>query len=231
MTKFILVVGSKPNSSLPEVEVDWIFSSNGSAEKADDYCDKVKKVSHTCIVGSREFEKNLEVSDRVTKSNTTEIIFRFGYIDISNFKFNSNTKITFYSKLKQFVFQKQFFKSSTLDLIISELMYKETIFEKIKYFFYCLRTKGFLCSSTGLFSILYALNKFPDHNIIISGIGPSNDISTHFYDKKTNYKFRSRVDENLFLRMKKKYKERLFSTDKKLCDKINISFWSNDTYQ
>ena len=23
----------------------------------------------------------------------------------------------------------------------------------------------------------------------------------------------------------------IFSTDKKLCDKINISFWSNDTYQ
>ena len=37
MNKYILVVGSKPDSMLPDLKVDEILTANGAAEKAKKY--------------------------------------------------------------------------------------------------------------------------------------------------------------------------------------------------
>lgn len=228
MKKYVLIIGSKPNSNLPIADVEWVFSANGAAEKADFYCKKFNISNHTCVVGTREFEKNIEVSKRVLGANLKEIIFRYGKLSSSNIKLKNNIKLINFSKYEQFNFQKTFFKNSYFDLFYSELSYKSGFLNKLFYFSHCAVQKGFLCSSTGLFSILYALKKFPKHQIIITGIGPAQNINSHFYDDVTNYALRSRVDNVLFNNLKKKYKDRLISTDYQLSKQYNLLEWDKE---
>ena len=230
MEKYIVVIGSKPNLKLPVANVDWVFSANGAAEKGQYFCDKLKILNHTCVVGTREFEKNEEVSKRVLKANLKEIVFRYGKLSEPKFKFDNYTKVINFSKYKQFIFQKKFFTNSTFDLLYSEIFYKNSLYKRILYFIHCLTRKGFLCSSTGLFSILYALEIFPNHKIIISGIGPTQDTKRHYYDNFTNYESRAQVDDILFQKIKIEYKERLISTDNELSNKYNLIEWHEETF-
>ena len=229
MEKYIVVIGSKPNALLPNIKAAWVFSANGAAEKGDFFCKKLKIFNHSSIVGTKEFEKNPEVSKRVMKSDLCEIIFRYGSLSSPNFKFNNKIKIIEFSKFNQFIFQKNFFKNSIFDLLYSETLYKKYFFNKLIYFFHCLTQKGFLCSSTGLFSILYALERFPNHKIIISGIGPTKNIDSHYYDNSTNYVSRSRVDDRLFKKIKFNYKKRIISTDFELSKKYGFLLWNKET--
>jgi len=231
LEKYIVVIGSKPNLLLPNIKAEWVFSANGAAEKGDFFCKKLQIFNHSCVVGTREFEKNSAVSKRVMKSDLDEIIFRYGKLLSSNFKFNSKVKIIEFSKYDQFIFQKKFFKNSIFDLLYSEIYYKKYFFDKFFYFFHCLTHKGFLCSSTGLFSILYALERFPNHKIIISGIGPTRNTDNHFYDNFTNYVSRSRVDHMLFKKIKAQYKTRIISTDDELSKKYGFLLWKRETIQ
>ena len=230
MKNYILIIGSKPNSKLPIANIDWVFSANGAAEKGDLYCKKFKIYNHSCVVGTREFEKNPKVSSRVMRANLKEIIFRYGKLSSPEFAIKNQVKIINFSKFDQFFFQKKFFDNSFFDLLYSELSYESNFYKKLRYFFYCVFRKGFLCSSTGLFSILYALENFQNHQIIISGIGPTQNIDDHFYDNSTNYSMRSKVDHILFNKIKKKYKERLFSTDDELSKKYDLLMWNRKTF-
>lgn len=230
MKNYILIIGSKPNSKLPVANIDWVFSANGAAEKGDLYCKKFKIHNHSCVVGTREFEKNPKVSKRVLGADLKEIIFRYGKLSSLEFLIKNQVKIINFSKYEQFFFQKKFFNNSFIDLLYSELSYESSFLKKFTYFFHCLFRKGFLCSSTGLFSILYALENFPNHQIIISGIGPTQNIDDHFYDNSTNYSMRSKVDHILFNKIKSKYKERLFCTDDELSKKYDLLMWNKETF-
>ena len=61
--KFVLVLGSKPDSKFPDIRVSEIFAANGAAEKASLYLKKYSNINLTSIVGGREFEKNLDVQN------------------------------------------------------------------------------------------------------------------------------------------------------------------------
>ena len=58
---YILVLGSKPNSKIPKIQVDSIFAANGAAEIAKNYLNLFPKTIFTSVIGAREFEMNQEV--------------------------------------------------------------------------------------------------------------------------------------------------------------------------
>ena len=83
--KYILVLGSKPNSKIPLIEVSNIYAANGASEIGTYYKKFYPKSKLISIVGVKEFEKNIEVQRRVLGSKPEELISRSGKINISNF--------------------------------------------------------------------------------------------------------------------------------------------------
>jgi hypothetical protein len=70
---------------------------------------------------------------------------------------------------------------------------------------------------------LYALKEYPNHSIIISGIGMKG--GGHYYNDKKNYSTnRSNVDRGLIKRLKDKYIKRLYSPDQEFCSLVNINY-------
>ena len=61
---------------IPKIEVQEVFSSNGSAELANLYIKKIKLVSHTCIIGAKSFTKLDHIKNRVISSNPNELVIR-----------------------------------------------------------------------------------------------------------------------------------------------------------
>ncbi len=223
LEKYILILGSKKDSIIPDIKVNRVYSANGAAEKARDYLNKYSDVPFTAVVSCKEFCKNHNVQNRVINSSPDLLISRNGNIDFGQFKFSKKIKFKCFNQIENISFQSNFFKLKYLDLIIQELKYFKEIDKKIYHLFYSLRHKPFVGVSTGFFSILHALQEYPEHSIIISGIGMQG--GKHYYNDKTVYSSnRANVDRELIKRLKDKYFIRLFSPDKDLCNLIKINY-------
>ena len=78
--KYILVLGSKPESQLPDEDVKRIYAANGSAERAMLYRKKYSNNLLTCIAGAREYARNEHVSKRINEAEPENLIIRAGKI-------------------------------------------------------------------------------------------------------------------------------------------------------
>jgi len=227
--KYVLVLGSKPNSTLPNIKVEKIYTANGAAEKAQRYLDRFPETSFTAVVGGREFEVVEEVKKRVIKSKPDTLLSRSGPINFQRYDFTKKTNYQFFTFKQALLFQSQFFKLNILDIFIKEFYYEEKFFNKIYHVLKKVKHGTLGGVSTGFFSILHALKFYPECDIIISGIGMS--FGGHFYDTK-NYKYnnRSKVDRALIVNLKKKYKDRLCTLDAELVEVANIKQWDGNSF-
>lgn len=244
---YVLVLGSKPNSKLPDVKVDKIYSANGSAERAIEYKKKYPGIFHTALTAAAEFNENRDVSTRIIKSRPDKLFVRMGKIYLSD-ELKKIKEIIYMNKKEQLDFQSKFYKYGKLDLIYGETFYYENTFWKIiKHLLMCIRFRGFLGASTGFFSILLAISENPESKVIVSGIGLNE--GGHFYTSEDSYGYlskkmtkllenkklqlnnkfrnssRSRVERFLIKRLKKKYKCNIISTDNELVKNGNVLKW------
>ena len=226
--EYVLVLGSKPNSIIPNVRVSNIYSANAAAERAAHYKKKFPKTYFSAIVGSREFLKNIEVHRRVINSNPDLLITRSGKINFRKY-FDNNTNYEFFSTYDSLFFQSNFFNFGLFDIIFAEFKYEAKIFNKFLYLLKGIKNLNFNGTSTGFFSILYALKKHPESEIIISGIGIKEGGYFYNTNKKDlnlrGFTNRANVDRKLILCLKKQYKKRLITTDKFLASYGNIRLW------
>ena len=226
---YVLVIGSKPLSKLPNIFVKKIYCANGAAERVHEYKKKFENTQITSVVGALEFNKRLEVRDRVLKLKPDNIFCRSGklYEEYFNNNFIKKVNIINLSKLKQFIWQAKFYKFGIITLFFSELSYENILLKKIKHLYDCIIGKGFLCSSTGLFAILLAYLENPNSTILVSGIGIKSGGET-FYGSNKNKTSRSNVDQKLFLKLKKKIKKKLITTDKEMSFFCKIPLWDKE---
>ena len=225
----ILIIGSKPRAKFPDLYVDKIYTANGAAERAKEYLSRYNKTTFTSIISGREFENNLEVQKRVVLSNPKELISRSNYINISKYNLSKSIEFKFYSNLRQFIFQGQFFRLNLIDVLFAEFTYMSSIKEKINFLLATVKNLKFNGVSTGFFSILYALKFHPESKIIITGIGMQG--GGHFYNQKSNrYTNRSKVDKALMYCMKVGYKKRLLTIDSDLAKNTGIKFLDVKTF-
>mgnify|MGYP001196018149 FL=1 len=225
----VLIIGSKPGAKFPDLNVDYIYTANGAAERAKEYLSKYSNASFKSIISGREFENNLEVQKRVVSANPKELISRSDYINTSNYNFSNSIKFKFYSNFKQFLFQGQFFKLNLFDVLFCEFAYMSSVKEKINFLLSTIKNFKFNGVSTGFFSILYALKFHPGSKVIITGIGMQG--GGHFYNQKsTRYTNRSKVDKELMNCMKLVYKKRLFTIDSELAETTGINFLDVKTF-
>ncbi len=252
MKKYVLVLGSKPDSKLPDVNVEKIYSANCAAERAVMYKKKYPKAKHISVITAREFNQNPHVSSRVVESNPEKMIITLGEIEISD-KLTNTKEISYLNQKERFNFQSKFFRFGKIDLIFGETFFYENKFFKIlKHLYMCIKYRGFLGGSTGFYSILMAAHENPDSDIIVSGIGLVE--GGHFYTSKDSYGFiskknkelvekkeltienkfrntsRCRVERFLIKRIKNHYKNRILSTDDTMVYHGKLNKWKGNLF-
>ena len=67
--KFVLVIGSKPDSKLPNIAVEKVYSANGAAERAQSILKFMEEKNFTAVCGSLEFLKTHACKKRVLRAN------------------------------------------------------------------------------------------------------------------------------------------------------------------
>jgi len=220
----ILVLGSKPDSKLPDLKVSKIYTANGAAEKAEFYRKKYFENELICITGASEFLRNKHVSKRIIKSKPNRLIIRSGIVDLPCV-LNGHTQLKCLSSLNQWCFQSNFFRFNFFSLFISEFYYQKKILDKIIHIAKAIKNKKIQGISTGFFAILLALIENPNANVLISGIGMKG--GKQFYKSERSnyfiYDSRARVDRFLVKLLLKKYKNRLYTYDKDLAEIAEIS--------
>lgn len=248
---YVLVLGSKPDSKLPDVKVRKIYSANGAAERALDYKRRYPNIPHTALIGSKEFSENENVKVRVINSAPSRLYCRSGSIVVPNELKNSS--LEFLTSKEQFKFQSKFYSLGGLDILFGEVFFYETNFINIlKHTYSCLRYQGFWGVATGLYGMLLALYENPKSKIVVSGIGLVE--GGHFYTSKDSYgyiskrqkeqielgkkkiknKFRNtsrcRVEKYLINKLKNKYKENIFTVDDEMAYYGKIKKWNNKVF-
>ena len=205
----ILVLGSKPDSDLPDINVKKIYTANGAAERADYFRKKYSKNELTCICGASEFARNEQVSKRIIKSKPQRFIIRSGVIELP-VELENFTKLICLSNSEQWNFQSKFFENKKISLFLAEFFHQANYIDKLIHVLKAIKNKKILGVSTGFYAILLALEENPDANIIISGIGMKG--GKQFYKSERSkyfvYDSRARVDRFLIRRLQKKYKNR-----------------------
>ena len=159
--KYVLILGSKPDSKLPNIKVEKVYTANGAAEKAQKYLDRFPDTPFTAVIGGREFEMNEEVQKRVTKSNPDILLSRSGSINFKKYDFTKKTNYQFFSFKEAFLFQSQFFKLHILDIFIKEFYYEEKIFNKIYHVLKLIKNGKLGGVSTGFFFNTSCLKVLP----------------------------------------------------------------------
>ena len=229
--KNVLVLGSKPDSVLPDLQVSSIYAANGAAERAKIYKEKYPKTPLICCAGASEFARNENVKSRIIDSNPQKIVVRMGQIDLPSNLINT-CKLICLSTRKQWTFQKKFFQFKSFSLLSAELRYGEKFFQRVLHFLKCIKNKKFQGVSTGFFSILLALEENPDSNIIVSGIGMTG--GHHFYQSERskffNYSSRARVDGYLVKKIDEILKKKIISLDKELVNLAKFEFWKGKVF-
>ena len=225
----VLVLGSKPDSKLPDLKVSKIYTANGAAERADYFRKKYVDNELICITGASEFVRNEHVSKRIKNSKPSRLIIRSGIINLPTI-LNSHTELKCISNLSQWSFQSNFFRFSFFALLISEFCHQEKILDKIIHVVKAIKNKKIQGVSTGFFAILLALIENPNTNIIISGIGMKG--GKQFYKSERSnyfvYDSRARVDRFLVKLLLKKHKSRLYTLDTDLAEIAGIGIWNGD---
>ena len=222
--EYVLVIGSKPNSEIPKIEVSHIYTANGSAERGSLYKKFYPKTFLTSVVGGRMFEKDIEVRKRVIDASPDVIISRRTKIDIQKYNFSKNINYKFLNNKQQLIMQSDFLKFNFLDLFLREIHYEIKIKDKILRTLKSIIKGNLLGCSTGLFAILIALKENPDKKVIISGIGVEGGGQYYDVGSDTHTK-RARVDRKLFFCLREKYKNKLFTTEKDLSEITGIKMY------
>ena len=154
--KYILVLGSKPESQLPDLDVKKIYAANGSAERAILYRKKYSNNVLTCIAGAREYARNDDVNRRINDSKPENLIIRAGKIELPQ-TLENKTKLICLTNYEQWNFQAKFFKQKKLSLIFGEFQYQDNFFNKITHILRGFKNNTLQGISTGFFCILIAL--------------------------------------------------------------------------
>ena len=216
MKNKIFIFGSKPDTQLPTSKADIVFSANGGAHYAAKYLKKFNndKIMHINISTDQGFIKIPKLREYVVISYPDKIIFRGGRIKIekhSTIIANSSIDLEYQSYISQFLFQRRFFKKGLLDLLLAEMNYdRDSYMNQFLYVLKSFKSGVFLGCSTGIYTALFALSKFPNDKVYLYGISLSGGRQFYNNQKISNKDFkRYNVDRNLFNNLKNNFKDRI----------------------
>ena len=221
----VLVLGASSELILPKFECKEVITCNSSAIKGKIYKNKFQSCTHTNITPAKAFYKIDEIKKSILNSSPDYLISRFGTLDFQKFDQLKKTKYLEFTFKEQINFQKKFLINS-FSFYFAELEYKLNFLEKIIHLKQCLTWRKFLGCSTGLFSTLFALDKFPSEKIILSGIDFKG--GNYFQGHRKMTQGRAKVDVYFLKNMKEEYKNRIFTLNKNTSNELNLNYYKNE---
>jgi len=213
--EYCLVMGSKPNAPLPDITPHQIVTANAAAALAKRYHGGAAR--HTAIVSSLQY-KNDNVYQKVVDAKPDEIIIR-GHKKAKIMDPVQNIPVSYIPGNQQFQLEVTYFGLYNLRAFMLRPGLK-----KIKALIRHLQGKDYMFgSSTGLWSILYALDRHPDKKIIVAGIGLQG--GGHFYGKD-EFRTEDGIKDYLIAKhLKSSAKNRLFTTDEYFAERVGVTIW------
>ncbi|MGM0739669.1 MAG: hypothetical protein ACQETM_10985 [Bacteroidota bacterium] len=214
-TRYCLVLGSKPGAPLPDVEPAHIFTANAAAALISQYSQT--SAPHTAVVSSLQY-KNMTVFEKVVHSKPDEIVIR-GHKKGKNPQPVDDIPVIYLPGKEQFRLETRYFGISNYRAFllrpgINKLKAAIRHIQGVDYIF---------GSSTGLWTVLYALDRYPDHTIIVAGVGLQG--GAHFYGKD-EFRNEDGIKDYLIAgKLSPKARKRVRTTDENFAERTGVSMW------
>ena len=206
MKNYVVVIGSKPNSILPDINPVRVYTANSAASLSSKYAGAEK----ICIAGGNEIKKE-NIFNAVHSAQPKRLVLRGGDDSVRNLFKDLVIQLEILEWKLQFQYQKKFFPALQIwlyDFIcITKLSPKKCLTYLLK-FHKKPRPQGV---STGVFAIIKALDENPCSTIVVCGIGLMG--GGHFDGNGKMPRRRGLVDFKLFKLLSAKHKERILTTD------------------
>lgn len=217
MRKSIVVIGSKPNSYLPDISPIRVYTANSAALLAKKYSD----AELVCVVGGSEIRKK-NVCEAVLSSKAKKVIVRSkGFRSVKK-SICEHKEVEVLGWKNQYDFQSGFFKWFYIWLYEIKFKYKKDLSGILRCLSFYIRHKRPQGVSNGLYAVLKALDDNPMEKIVVAGI--SLEGGEHFDKIGKMTKYRGLIDFHLFCLLNDRDKERLFTFDEDLADRADITF-------
>lgn len=224
----IIVLGSKPNPILPDVSVKFVFAANGSVEAALPY----RKKYNARIIGlvpAIELRKHTHIQNSIKKACPDKLIVFGNDLDIVSFVHDdlglNKTKIELVNNKQRRALMNRSIGWRIILIALRRIRVRgfKNFLRKILPDILLNREKDWLMHSTGMDSIMYAMQNFPDKDVISAGIGLQQ--GSHFngvgeFTSKTAMSDRDTVKHWLPSRRK-----HLYTTDDIMHSHGKVSLW------
>ena len=213
---YIVVIGSKPKSFLPNINPKKIYTANLAIERLDFYLEKNSNLNVVSVVGNNFFNINYYV-EKLKKYKPKELITTNGRVNLekhfeTEFVKNLNYR---YLENKGRDLQKKYFNSlifrvADLGLIFTN---KNLIVGFLRFIYnITIKRRKPMGLTTGCLTILLALSENVESKIIVAGIGLEG--GKHYYRSNRSYPdYRGWADAYLMKHLPNSFKNRLETTD------------------
>ena len=212
---YCIVLGSKPNAPLPDVQPVRVFSANAAAALEKHY--RYAETVHRAIVSSLQY-KNDTVFQKIVQAKPDEIIIR-GHKIKNNPDPVDGIKVVYFDGNKQFRLETKYFGVYNLRAFLLRPGIKKikSLIRHVQGIDYIFGT------STGLWSVLYALDMYPGKKVIVAGVGLQG--GGHFYGKG-EFRNEDGIKDYLIAKhLHKDAKERLYTTDPYFSEHVGVALW------
>jgi len=206
MRNYVVVIGSKPNSTLPDINPVRVYTANSAASLSSKYAGAEK----ICIAGGNEIKKE-NVFNAVYSAQPKRLVLRGGGDSVRNVFNDLVIQLEILEWKLQFQYQKKFFSAFYIWFYDFTLMTNLSPKKCLAYLLKFQKKPRPQGVSTGMFAILRALDENPYSTIIVCGIGLMG--GGHFDGIGKMSQGRGLVDFKLFKLLSAKHKERILTTD------------------
>ena len=249
--KLVYIIGSKPNSILPNQTPDEVYAVNGASTRARELSAPNGTYRLTVKVGAGRLINDASVRENLIKARPEKIIYgsQVSRRDPNSVPIQSVVDINWPCEIVEKKFlegykeMRQLF--SFFDVVKAESMqlkynnnYKLNLGFGIRYnikrilksgsFLYDITlnkkyvTQGF---SAGFYALLQAKNDFPDSVFVLAGIGVTGGLHHHGVGLMSIH--RAMIDKYLVSKLPKDFTNNVYTTDLELASASSIQLWEN----
>lgn len=222
----VLVLGSKPDSILPDIRPVHIYAANAATLKAKPYRELNPDVPLTCIVDGKgileEYLQNVVKAAKpnsvITKNPSTRSLdelfpeFKNRGVRTKNMKSRDSYKLQ-YSILGRRAYWAEWLKLTSIDKLQSPKRIPKILYNLVmeKY------PRG---TSSGMFCVIVAAVEYPGHPIVVSGISLQG--GGHFDHVNYFSSSRGKIDRYLCRSLPGHVKNNLFTVDPMMAENGGI---------
>ena len=219
----ILVLGSKPNADIPNIEFSQIYVANSALMRlkevyeAGAYTEDVK--IHSVVASG--LLKHEELGQLIVECRPDSVVARGEDFILESLFRNElpGSELHNLTLKDQWDFQKSIFGD---ELVKAEVFHEKGLYKKIKLALSIYKNKCALGVSTGSFALLKAITDSPQSNIHVCGIGLQQGPHINSYGR---FGRRALVDSYIMPNLLNYVDVNIYTTDQFFAEKVGVKFY------